>query len=291
MQEESRNVMVPIKDLLTQGVAHNGCNFPEEEFDILRQYFIACLNLGYIEPKDLASMVNKLCYNIKFIVPNYNGTNNLDYYVIKNKVLYICGGLKETNNNLYELNMYKAATEAIFDMNGEYFGSELAISHMVAEKVFNMHTNESRLILPKLNNEMIGNVKHSLRSGYSNYDLIITLFKQFLISQNLNETPTIKDMFKRGFNSVVQEHFMDENEQLVLNVLNKIAQLDVERKRTNKPDEKENLFIEKYQTLVNNLFKNHNQYYFAFCALLTQDELREKFLKAANINLGGDLDE
>ena len=37
MQEESRNVMVPIKDLLTQGVAHNGCNFPEEEFDILRQ--------------------------------------------------------------------------------------------------------------------------------------------------------------------------------------------------------------------------------------------------------------
>ena len=98
-------------------------------------------------------------------------------------------------------------------------------------------------------------------------------------------------MFKRGFNSVVQEHFMDENEQLVLNVLNKIAQMDVERKKTNKVDEKENLFIEKYQTLVNNLFKNHNQYYFAFCALLTQDELREKFLKAANINLGGDLDE
>ena len=52
-----------------------------------------------------------------------------------------------------------------------------------------------------------------------------------------------------------------------------------------------NKLIEKYQIIVNDFFKNKDVEYFAFLALVTTDELREKLAKTINNNESGDKDE
>ena len=43
------------------------------------------------------------------------------------------------------------------------------------EKIYNMDTNGSRIIMPQTSTENIGDKKIEIRSGYSNYNLIISL--------------------------------------------------------------------------------------------------------------------
>ena len=52
-----------------------------------------------------------------------------------------------------------------------------------------------------------------------------------------------------------------------------------------------NKLIEKYQIIVNDFFKNKDVEYFAFLALVTTDELREKLAKTINNDESGDKDE
>jgi hypothetical protein len=81
-----------------QAMTSNGARYEEDEFNLLRKYFIACLNLGYMEPKDLVPMVNKFASKIKFISLMFNRVNKMDYYMVSNGVLYINGALKESNS-------------------------------------------------------------------------------------------------------------------------------------------------------------------------------------------------
>lgn len=276
MEEEKKEIKVPIKSMIEQEVYRNGCKYEEDEFNILRKYFIACLNLGYIVPSNLAVMVNKFCTKIKYIVTNYNSINKLDYYVINNGVLYISGALKESNIDFYEINLYKAVSEVIFNANDEHIGISNAICEMVAEKIYNMDTNETRIILPKTNLEVIDGKHHKLRSGYVNYDLIITLLKQLFICKQINENPTIKAMFNSDYNTVINDLFKSEDDKLILTVLDKICLMYITRKSKGIIDHSENELINKYQIIVNSMFKEINQFYYAFCALITTDELRDK---------------
>ena len=41
----------------------------------------------------------------------------------------------------------------------------------------------------------------------------------------------------------------------------------------------EKALLDKYQIIVNDMFTKMDQNYFAFCALITTDELREKCMK------------
>ena len=41
----------------------------------------------------------------------------------------------------------------------------------------------------------------------------------------------------------------------------------------------EMVLLEKYQIIINDMFTKVDQNYFAFCALITTDELREKCMK------------
>ena len=137
-------------------------------------------------------MVNKFASKIKLIVLNYNNVNKMDYYIINQGVLYINGALKDTNDTFYEINFYKAVTESIFNVSSDKIGISSALCEIVAEKIYNMDTNGSRIIMPKTEEEKISDKKIEIRAGYMNYNLVISLAKQLFISLGINENKVIK---------------------------------------------------------------------------------------------------
>lgn len=284
MQEEnSKDIKIPIKAIVEQAMLQNGAKYEEDEFNLLRKYFIACLNLGYLEPKDLVPMVNKFAVQIKLIVLNYNNVNKMDYYMINQGVLYINGALKDSNDMFYEINFYKAVTETIFMANDKHIGISSAICNMVAEKVYNMDVNGSRIIMPKTDEEQIGDKKIQIRAGYLNYNLTISLAKQLFISMGLNENKVIKRMYFEGFDVVINDTFKDNNSLLLLDVLDKLCIMYMNRRVRGIVNPSEMDLLEKYQIIINDSFKKIDQNYFAFCALITTDELRKKCMSKLNL--------
>ena len=279
MENESKEVKIPIKLIVEQAMMSNGAKYEEDEFNLLRKYFIACLNLGFLKPEDLVTMVNKFASRIKFIALNYNNINKMDYYMINNGVLYISGALKDNNYAFYEINFYKAVSETIFMANDKHIGFSNAITNMTAEKIYNMDTNESRIILPKTTEDMQGNDKIKLRAGYENYNLIISLLKQLFISKGINENKVIHNMYFDGYDKVLNEILHESNDLLLLDVLDKITIMYINRKVHKNVNPSEKMLTDKYQIIINETFTKMDQNYLAFCALITTDELREKCMK------------
>lgn len=282
MNEESKDIKIPIKAIVEQAMQQNGARYEEDEFNLLRKYFIACLNLGYLEPKDLVPMVNKFASVIKLIVLNYNNVNKMDYYMINGNVLYISGALKDSNDAFYEINFYKAVSEVVLKANDKHIGISSALCEMLAEKIHNMDTNGSRIIMPRTVEEQVGNDKIELRAGYINYNLIISLAKQLFISMNLNENKIINRMFFEGFDIVLNDTFNDKNSMLLLEVLDKICIMYINRKVKGMINPNEKSLMDKYQIIINDSFTKLDQNYFAFCALITTDELRKKCMEKLN---------
>lgn len=282
MNEESKDIKIPIKAIVEQAMQQNGARYEEDEFNLLRKYFIACLNLGYLEPKDLVPMVNKFASVIKLIVLNYNNVNKMDYYMINGNVLYISGALKDSNDAFYEINFYKAVSEVVLKANDKHIGISSALCEMLAEKIHNMDTNGSRIIMPRTVEEQVGNDKIELRAGYINYNLIISLAKQLFISMNLNENKIINRMFYEGYDVVLNDTFNDKNSMLLLEVLDKICIMYINRKVKGIVNPNEKALTDKYQIIINDTFTKLDQNYFAFCALITTDELRKKCMEKLN---------
>ena len=282
MEENSKDIKIPIKSIVEQAMNQNGARYEEDEFNLLRKYFIACLNLGYLEPKDLVPMVNKFASKIKIIVLNYNNVNKMDYYVINQAVLYISGALKDNNSSFYEINFYKAVSEVILNANNKHVGMSSAICEMMAEKIHNMDVNGSRIIMPRTDEEQIGSEKIQIRAGYMNYNLIISLAKQLFISMNINENKVINRMLFEGFDNVLNELFKDNNSRLLLDVLDKLCLIYINRKVRGEINQSEKILLDKYQIMINDSFKKIDQNYFAFCALITTDELRKKCMSKLN---------
>ena len=282
MNEESKDIKIPIKAIVEQAMQQNGARYEEDEFNLLRKYFIACLNLGYLEPKDLVPMVNKFASVIKLIVLNYNNVNKMDYYMINGNVLYISGALKDSNDAFYEINFYKAVSEVVLKANEKHIGISSALCEMLAEKIHNMDTNGSRIIMPRTVEEQVGNDKIELRAGYINYNLIISLAKQLFISMNLNENKIINRMFFEGFDIVLNDTFNDKNSMLLLEVLDKICIMYINRKVKGMINPNEKSLMDKYQIIINDSFTKLDQNYFAFCALITTDDLRKKCMEKLN---------
>lgn len=282
MEENSKDIKIPIKSIVEQAMNQNGARYEEDEFNLLRKYFIACLNLGYLEPKDLVPMVNKFASKIKIIVLNYNNVNKMDYYVINQAVLYISGALKDNNSSFYEINFYKAVSEVILNANDKHVGMSSAICEMMAEKIHNMDVNGSRIIMPRTDEEQIGSEKIQIRAGYMNYNLIISLAKQLFISMNINENKVINRMLFEEFDNVLNELFKDNNSRLLLDVLDKLCLIYINRKVRGEINPSEKILLDKYQIMINDSFKKIDQNYFAFCALITTDELRKKCMSKLN---------
>ena len=284
MENESKEIKIPIKAIVEKNMIQCGCKYEEDEFNLIRKFFISCLNLGYLIPNDLNVLVSKFTSKIKFIILNYNSINKLDYYKISNGVLYISGYLKDYNYNFYEINFYKAICEVIWNANDNHIGISNALCNIAAEKVQNMDVNQSRIIMPKQQEEIIGNEKIKVRAGYYNYNLIISLLKQLFIGNGINENILIKRMFFEGYDVVLNDTFKDRNSLLLLEVLDKITLMYINRKVNNNVNAAEKSLIDKYQLLVNELFTSLDQNYFAFCALITSDDLRKKCMSKFNLS-------
>ena len=278
-EQESKDIKIPIKAIVEQAMTSNGAKYEEDEFNLLRKYFIACLNLGYMEPKDLVPMVNKFAYKIKLIVLNYNNVNKMDYYAINNGVLYINGALKADNPMFYEINFYKAVTETVFNANDNHIGISNALCNMAAEKIYNMDTNGSRIVMPRTDNEVIDGKTIQIRAGYNNYNLIISLMKQLFICKGINENRVLHDMYFEGYDVVLNRTLTDSNSMLLLDVLDKLCIMYIKRRVMNQTNPSEMALLDKYQIIVNDMFTKMDQNYFAFCALVTTDELRQKCMK------------
>lgn len=278
-EQESRDIKIPIKAIVEHAMTSNGAKYEEDEFNLLRKYFIACLNLGFMEPKDLVPMVNKFAEVIKFIVLNYNNINKMDYYAINGSVLYINGRLKEENPTFYEINFYKAVTEVVFRANDKHIGLSNALTNMAAEKIYNMDTNGSRIIMPTTKEEKIGDKTIQIRAGYSNYNLIISLLKQLFICKRINENKVLKDMYFNDYEQTINDILNDNNVKLLIDVLDKLMIMYIKRIIMHQTDPNEMVLLDKYQIIINDMFTNIDQNYFAFCALITTDELREKCMK------------
>lgn len=279
MNEDTKDIKIPIKSIVEEAMIVNGAKYNEDEFNLLRKYFIACLNLGYMLPKDLKEMVGKFARKIKLIVLNYNNVNKMDYYIISNGVLYISGALKDNNFTFYQVNFYKAVTETVFGASDMHIGLSNALCNMVAEKVYNMDTNGSRIIMPKTTTEYIGDKKIEVRSGYSNYNLIISLLKQLFICKGINENNVIRDMYFNGYSNVLNTIITDNSIKLLIDVLDKLCIMYIKRMVLKEINPSEIVLLDKYQIIINDMFTKVDQNYFAFCALITSDELREKCMK------------
>ena len=279
MENETKNINIPIKSIVEQSVLRNGCKYSFDDIVMLRRYFISCLNLGFLKPEDLVLVTDKFCSKIKFIVLNYNSVNKMDYYLIDQGVLYISGILKQNNEKFFDINFFKAITEVIFNANDNHIGFSNAITNMTAEKIYNFDVNESRIVIPSLSFEMQGDFKIKLRAGYLNYNLIISLVKQLFISMDLNENIVIKEMFFDGYEKVLNKYFNSNNSSLLLEVLDNITNMYILRNVNKVSNKKEKLLTDKFQILINESFNELTQGYFAFLALVTTDELREKFLE------------
>ena len=280
-EENSKDIKIPIKAIVEQAMNTNGAKYEEDEFNLLRKYFIACLNLGFMQPKDLVLMVNKFASKIKFIVTNYNNINKMDYYVINNGVLYINGNLKTSNDSFYEINFYKAVSEVIFNADDTHIGLSNALTNIAAEKIHNMDVNGSRIIMPKTDNEVLYNNQNiQIRAGYNNYNLIISLLKQLFICKGINENRLIHDMYFEEYNDVINKYLPNDNNiNLLIEVLDNLTLMYIQRIVIKKPNVKEKELLDKYQIIVNDMFTKMDQNYFAFCALITTDELRSKCMK------------
>lgn len=285
MNEDVRDVKIPIKAIVEEAMVLNGAKYNEDEFNLLRKYFIACLNLGYMTPKDLKEMVGKFASKIKLIVLNYNNVNKMDHYMISNGVLYISGILKDNNFDFYQINFYKAVTEIVFNSNDNHIGISNAICNMVAEKIYNMDVNQVRIVMPKTSYEIIGDKKIEIRAGYSNYNLIISLLKQLFIVKNINENKIIHDMYFDGYENVLNNILKDNSISLLLDVLDKLCILYIKRIVLKEVNQNELVLLEKYQIILNDMFTLVDQNYFAFCALITTDELRQKCMKKFENNI------
>lgn len=284
MSKESKDVKIPIKDLLQKSVVKNSASYDEDEFNLLRKYYIACLNLGFFEPNDLPVMIDKFTSKIKKIITDCKVKKLIDSYVLDDSVLYINGFIKDDFSELYEMNFYKAVTETIWQINKEHLGLSNALSEMAAEKIYTMDQKGTRIIMPKTSKEKIGDIEIEIRSGYERFNLLISCVKQLFICRNINENILIHDMCFNGYDSVISElcdkRLNFKNSKTIIALLDNICVMYMQRLTKKEPHPKELEVLRIYQSYVNGLFENYNiGEYFAFLALVTEDSLRNEFIE------------
>ena len=144
-----------------------------------------------------------------------------------------------------------------------------------------MDVNGSRIVMPKTDKETLyNNVGIEIRAGYINYNLIISLLKQLFMCKGLNENRIIHDMYFESYDTVINKYLgNDSNTNLILQVLDNLTIMYINRKVMSNPNPKEKEMLDKYQIIINDSFTKMDQNYFAFCALITTDELRQKCMK------------
>lgn len=283
------DVKIPIKAIVEKMEKVYDCTYEFDEKNLIRRYFIACLNLGYISPDQLADAVAKFAKKVKrfeFTLPKRKG---LEYYEITDNAINVFAGLKQFDVELYDKTIFNAISEAVLGFDDEFSCVSNAISEMMAEKLFNMDVNGSRIIMPKSEQYMVGSQKLDLRAGYERHKLTLNLLKQLFICKDINENKLLHDMLNGSFDVEWSKILADKQIKVLLQMLEAIGLMDKKACLSHIVNPKEIEYIEKYQTLINNMFTQLDQNYFAFCALITTDDLRCECMKKFSPEEQGDM--
>lgn len=278
------DVKIPIKDLLRELQERNGSSYDWDNELLLRRYYIACLNMGYIDPEELAVAVNKFVKKIKtFEVDAFKNEPSpiygIECYKATRETLLLHKALIDLDEDkeLYDKTVFKAVSEIMLGgVNKDYPCLSYVFGEMLAEKIYCMDVSEKRIIMPKTEQLYIGEDMVEVRCGYERYQLAINLLKEFFIAYRLNENIILSKAIKSDPSDWLSVLTDTEEKESLLKTLEVISQLENYRLITGRTHPKELSLIEKYQLKLNALFKKPDQNYFAFCALITNDELREK---------------
>lgn len=243
---ETKDIKVPIKRIILDAVEENGCEYDEYLVLLLRMYFIACLNLDFIDLDDLEAFVAKFTQTIKAmeIIDNSQTQRKLCNHIVMNNRLTILNG----DQPEHAIEFFAAVTEVLFQSKGKENGAAFraTIAETVAEKIENMQIFQSRIIIPKTETEFIGENAIILRGGYQRLNLMITLLKQFFMMMNYNENIIIRRAFYEGIDTVFDKATEEENAKLLMDALDSIYNLYIDRIENDKCTANEIKLIEHY---------------------------------------------
>lgn len=295
--DDKMDVKVPIKGIIEESLIRRNIEYPDEFILSLRRFYIASLNLGFLEAKNLERAVEKFTSNVKcvyicdsfdkFKVYTTDEINIINYlkdkYIFEKGVLIldysiISSDAEDENVIINNICTYKAIAQIVFNAPSDLDSFADIITEIAAEKIENMDANGNRIIMPRTVNETVNGKVVCLRAGYQRYNLLINLAKQLFIALNINENMVIKDMMDSDFNSVLED-LNKSNFKRCLILLSGIYKAYLKSNLFNREVDNYLKLIENYQKSVNDLFSHPNQNYFAFCALVTSESLKEELMR------------
>lgn len=280
--DNEKNIKIPIKKIVENSAKNFGCDFNYDDMMYIRRFFIACLNLGFLEPEDLKEKCDALCSRIKSIVQSSKksvSTINKTFKIDKD-VLYIQRAYAmNATEELITIGYFKAFLYVLLGCEGKLPSFEETLCSLAAEKIYVMDVKGERIVMPKSENECIvdkdGNpYQITLRSGHRQFNFPISMLKMFFIAAGYNENQVILDMIHSSFNEQFNSLIDSKQNIEAIKKFNELFVMYISRK-INEPSTKEFEKIKEYSLFLVNRFDDVNQNCLAFMALIPDDDIRE----------------
>ena len=280
--DNENNIKIPIKKIVENSAKNYGCDFDFDDMMYIRRFFIACLNLGFLEPEDLKEKCDALCSRIKSIVPSSKksvSTINKTFKIDKD-VLYIQRAHDmNATEELITIGYFKAFSYVLFGCEGKLPSFEETFCSLAAEKIYVMDAKGERIVMPKSEDECIvdkdGNpYQITLRSGHRQFNYPISMLKMFFIAAGYNENQVILDMLHSNFDEQMGVIINSKQDVEALKKFNELFVMYISRK-INEPSTDEFEKIKEYALFLVNRFDEVNQNCLAFMALIPDDDIRE----------------
>lgn len=297
-KKDGNNVLVPIKALLENYADFNCSEYDEEDFNLLRRYFIACLNMAYIPESELKTYVNKFTFHIHSIVcckndgslpiPVVQNNTSLiqwfrDGYTVFEQVLYINSDDRYTeNHSQFEVLFFQAVTAVLINTTEDAPSLAIGLTQILADRLYNYDQTESRILLPRAEEFALGDRTLILRAGFTNNKLISNLTRQLLILMDVNELELSKALYEQGFRNCLKTIKSDVHNSILIHWMEELQQLIGAEMLCYQPDA-EWRYIVKFEIDANEYFKNKNSAdYFAFLALVPDKDLLKELRESEN---------
>lgn len=280
MDNEKKDIQIPIKGIVERAAKKHGCVFDFYDMLYIRKFFIACLNYGYLEPEDLKQKCDVFCSRLKEFVPstkeNLSPINPL--YKIDNGVLYIASDSRDTSEDYITIAYFKAFMQVLLGWDGKCTSVEETLCSIAAEHLYVMDVDGNRIVMPKSDHEYIADktgkpFELTLKSGYRQFNYPISMLKMFFVVIDCNENMLTKNMLNSSFNEQFDALFKSKDDMEVLKQFNELFIMYISR-INGKPSTEELEAIKRYSLLLTDIINEVGPNSFAFFALIPDDEIR-----------------
>lgn len=314
--DAQEDVLVPIKSTIIDIMEKYDASYGELSIKLLRKYYIALLNLGYIDLEDLSNMVEKFVSKIDSI--EYCHLNPTIYgggVEIADRTMFISTDLTNgmTDESFEQLQFMQDEDEKLFDEFDIDFDDEMdtgddidadearfeiefykAVTSVIIDSYESKLNGFSYIVCDMIAqkvwflDEMNTLIIMPKATTETVNDTIITTRTGYLrcnlpisLFKQFCFAYEIKEnkLFKKMFYSSFQEaldEFCNGEMKVFLFMLDKCFDMYALRTIKNDPIESELSLIEAFQIQLGKKLNKSNNGYFAFFSLLTTDELKTK---------------